>query len=207
MSGPMQVSLLRVLDRGEYRQVGGTRTLQADVRFVAATNRDLQELVLAGKFRDDLLYRINTITLKVPPLRERPDDIPRLAEHFLRTVHLPGTPRRSFSSAAMARLCAYPWPGNVRELRNVVERLLLLSPADAGDLIGEQELAEVLPQSAGRPRPDAAGPEGDALDEAEKAHILRVLAKHQGNKTQTARALGIDYKTLLAKLRKYGGAE
>jgi len=205
MSGPMQVSLLRVLDRGEYRQVGGTRTLQARVRFVAASNRDLQDLVLAGKFRDDLLYRINTITLKVPPLRERPEDIPRLAEHFLRALHMPGTAQRTFSQDAVARLSSYAWPGNVRELRNVVERLLLLSPMRSADPVSVDELAPVLPQAVAQPSADSGTPvtDADSLDAAERTHILRVLAKHEGNKTQTARALNIDYKTLLAKLRKY----
>ncbi len=97
MSGAMQVSLLRVLDRSEYRQVGGTRTLQANVRFVSASNRDLQDLVLAGRFRDDLLYRINTVALHVPPLRERPEDIRPLAEHFLQALQPPGRPARAFS--------------------------------------------------------------------------------------------------------------
>jgi DNA-binding NtrC family response regulator len=202
MSGAMQVSLLRVLDRGEYRQVGGTRTLQTDIRFIAASNRDLQELVLAGKFRDDLLYRINTITLKVPSLRERPDDIPRLAEHFLHALSHHGAPHRTFSQEALTLLASYAWPGNVRELRNVVERLLLLSPADRQGPIGAEELAPLL-QSV---RPAGAQNTAGSLEETEKTHILRVLAEQQGNKTRAARLLGIDYKTLLAKLKKYGTA-
>jgi DNA-binding NtrC family response regulator len=202
MSGAMQVSLLRVLDRSEYRQVGGTRTLQADVRFLAASNRDLQELVLAGKFRDDLLYRINTVTLKVPALRERPDDIPQLAEHFLRTLSLHGAPPRAFSKDALRLLTSYAWPGNVRELRNVVERLLLLSPADRLGPIDAEELSPLLQSS----RPAGMRAQAGSLEEAEKTHILRVLAEQQGNKTRAARLLGIDYKTLLAKLKKYGTA-
>jgi DNA-binding NtrC family response regulator len=202
MSGPMQVSLLRVLDRKEYRQVGGTRTLTAHVRFIAATNRDLQELVLAGRFRDDLLYRINTVLLRVPALRERPEDIPPLAQHFLRTVRVAGAAPRQWSGAALTRLAAYPWPGNVRELRNVTERLMLLSVPGTGEAIEADELDALLPAG---PVLHAARPEsGDALEEAEKSHIRRVLQAHAGNKTQTARALRIDYKTLLAKLRKYG---
>jgi DNA-binding NtrC family response regulator len=206
MSGSMQVSLLRVLDRGEFRQVGGTRTLLANVRFMAASNRDLQSLVLAGKFRDDLLYRINTVTLKVPPLRERPEDIPRLAEHFLHVLRLPGTTERTFSKDALAQLTSYAWPGNVRELRNVVERLLLLSATNITEPISEDELAQVIPQAAGQPDVATAVPssDGESLEAIEQTHILRILAKHDGNKTQTARALNIDYKTLLAKLRKYG---
>ena len=202
MSGAMQISLLRVLDHGEYRQVGGTRTLQADVRFLAASNRDLQELVLAGKFRDDLLYRINTITLKVPSLRERPEDIPRLAEHFLRTLSPHGAPDRTFSRDAQKLLASYAWPGNVRELRNVIERLLLLSTQEQRGPVGSEELSALLQPIRLAGGQDA--PTG-SLEESEKIHILRVLAEQQGNKTRAARLLGIDYKTLLAKLKKYGG--
>ncbi len=201
MSGAMQVSLLRVLDRGEYRQVGGTRALQADVRFLAASNRNLQDLVLAGKFRDDLLYRINTITLKVPSLRERPDDIPRLAEHFLRTLSHHGGAHRAFSRDALKLLTSYAWPGNVRELRNVVERLLLLCPPDRHEPIGAEELSALLQPIR---HADGQNVSSDLLDQTEKTHILRVLAEQQGNKTRAARLLGIDYKTLLTKLKKYG---
>lgn len=201
MNGPMQVSLLRVLDRGEYRPVGGTRILQANIRFVAASNKDLQELVLAGRFRDDLLYRINTITLRVPPLRERPEDIPALAEHFLRTLSPPGAPPRAMSKEAMERLISYAWPGNVRELRNVIERLLLLSPPDRHEPVSLDELAALLPPG-GLSR-GSVGTTG-SLEETERTHILRVLAEQGGNKSRTARLLGIDYKTLLAKLKKYG---
>jgi DNA-binding NtrC family response regulator len=202
MSGPMQVGLLRVLDRGEYRQVGGTRTLRANVRLVAASNRSLQDLVQAGRFREDLLYRINTVTIVVPPLRERPEDLPRLAEHFLSRLHVPGRVTRPLSPEALTRLSAYPWPGNVRELRNVIERLVLLSAPDRADPIGAEELALVLqpmPASPGSASQETLG----SLESAERAHILRVLQAHGGNKTQAARVLRIDYKTLLAKLRKY----
>lgn len=206
MSGPMQVSLLRVLDRGEYRQVGGTRTLTANVRFIAASNRNLQELVLAGRFRDDLLYRINTVLLQVPRLRERPEDIPQLAEHFLQTFHRSGGPIRHFSTEATERLAAYPWPGNVRELRNVVQRLSLLAGEQTSGPIGPNELAMVLPSTQPiRDRGDLASP--GSLQQAEKEHILRILEDHGGNKTQTAKKLGIDYKTLLTKLRKFGVTE
>ncbi|TAJ07334.1 MAG: sigma-54-dependent Fis family transcriptional regulator [Nitrospirae bacterium] len=203
MSGPMQVSLLRVLDRGEYRQVGGTRTLRANVRVVAASNRSLQDMVQSGRFRDDLLYRINTVTISVPPLRERPEDLPRLAEHFLGQLHVPGKVKRTVSSEALARLSAYPWPGNVRELRNVIERLILLSAPGRVEPIGTEELASVLqpmPASPGSAEHETHG----SLESAEQAHILRVLQAQEGNKTQAARVLRIDYKTLLSKLRKYG---
>ena len=201
MSGAMQVSLLRVLDRSEYRQVGGTRTLQANVRFISASNRDLQDVVLAGRFRDDLLYRINTVALDVPPLRERPEDIRPLAEHFLQALQPPGRPARVFSRASLEELTRYPWPGNVRELRNVIERVVLLSGDGRPESIGAEELSAMLPQGMVKKTlpPQAMG----SLEEAERGHILRVLHAHDGNKTQTARTLGIDYKTLLSKLKKY----
>ena len=202
MSGAMQVSLLRVLDRGEYRQVGGTRVLYANVRFIAASNRDLQDLVLAGRFRDDLLYRINTVGLRVPALKERPEDIPILARHFLSTLYVKGGTPREFSDAALRWLSSYHWPGNVRELRNLVERVVVLSPSGEHQAIDPDELAGVAPRADVRTDIHQTDPPG-SLEQAEKLHILRTLRYHGGNKTQTARVLDIDYKTLLAKLRKY----
>lgn len=200
MPGPMQVSLLRFLDRGEYRPVGSTRTLQADVRIVGATNSDLQELVHQGRFRDDLLYRINTVTLRVPPLRERKEDIPKLAEHILSTLRIPGTAKRTLSPEAMQALAAHSWPGNVRELRNVIEGMVLMSHG-TGPIRREDVLA-LLPKTRTTLQP------GDqthlALEEIERLHIQRVLDASNGNKTQAAKTLDIDYKTLLTKLKKYG---
>jgi DNA-binding NtrC family response regulator len=202
MPGPMQVSLLRFLDRSEYRPVGSTRTLRADVRMVGATNGDLQELVHRGRFRDDLLYRINTITLRVPALRERPEDIPRLAEHFLATVRMPGTAARSFAPDAIKRLGTYAWPGNIRELRNVVERLVLMNPATTNRPITLEDIAQVLPKTT--PGIDESDSTQLSMDDMERLHILRVLDASGGNKTQAAKTLQIDYKTLLTKLKKYG---
>ena len=200
MPGSMQVSLLRFLDRGEYRPVGSTRSLQADVRIVGATNQDIQELVAQGRFREDLLYRINTVTLRVPSLRERKEDIPLLAEHFLSSIRAAGSPTRSLSSEAMESLVSYHWPGNIRELRNVVERLIMMSSGKGP--ISREELKAVLP------KPSGSVQSGDlsncSLDEIERLHIQRVLEASDGNKTQAANTLDIDYKTLLAKLKKYG---
>ncbi|MEX5213981.1 MAG: sigma-54 dependent transcriptional regulator [Nitrospiraceae bacterium] len=200
MPGPMQVGLLRFLDRGEYRPVGSTRTLHADVRILGATNQDVQDLVLQGRFRDDLLYRINTVTLRVPPLRDRRDDLPWLAEHLLQTLRVPGSRTRSLSPEALERLAAHHWPGNVRELRNVLERIMLMN-LGTGPITGEEVQAMLPP-----PAPRSAGEESTALslDEIERRHILRVIEAYGGNKTQAARSLQIDYKTLLAKLRRYG---
>jgi DNA-binding NtrC family response regulator len=199
MPGPMQVSLLRFLDRNEYRPVGSTRTLRADVRLICATNRDVQELVLQGRFRDDLLYRINTVTLPVPPLRERLDDLPALVGHILNSVRMPGRPTRAFTPDALQHLATYRWPGNVRELRNVIERLVLMSHHTGP--ITREEIRQVLPPST------SASPAGDQaqlpLDEIERLHIDRVLSASGGNKTKAAHTLRIDYKTLLSKLKKY----
>jgi len=200
MPGSMQVSLLRFLDRGEYRPVGSTRSLQADVRIVGATNQDIQELVAQSRFREDLLYRINTVTLRVPPLRERKEDIPVLAEHFLSSIRAAGSPIRSLSSEAMGSLVSYHWPGNIRELRNVVERLIMMSSGKGP--ISREELLAVLP------KPSASLQADDlthcSLDEIERQHIQRVLEASDGNKTHAAKILQIDYKTLLAKMKKYG---
>lgn len=202
MPGPMQVSLLRFLDRKEYRPVGSTRTLQADVRIVGATNGDLQELVHQGRFRDDLLYRINTVTLRVPSLRERTEDIPRLAEYFLATIRIPGTAARSFAPDAIARLVTYAWPGNIRELRNVIERVAIMNPSATSRPLSLEDIAQVLPQPAAGH--DASDQTNLSMDDMERVHILRVLDAHRGNKTHAAKALQIDYKTLLTKLKKYG---
>ncbi len=203
MPGPMQVGLLRFLDRGEYRPVGSTRTLQADVRIVGATNQDLQERVLQGRFRDDLLYRINTVTLRVPPLRERGDDLPLLVTHILRTLRVPGGEPPSITAEALATLRAYRWPGNVRELRNVLERLVL-TRSDSTPVTAA-EIRQLLP--AGPVRLVQEDTSQLPLDEIERLHILRVIEATRGNKTQAAKTLQIDYKTLLSKLKKYGVAE
>jgi len=200
MSGPMQVTLLRFLDRGEYRPVGSTRTLQANVRVVGATNQDIQELVHQGRFRDDLLYRINTVTLRVPPLHERKEDLPKLAEHILSTLRISGTTKRTISPEAVQALTAHSWPGNVRELRNVLEGIGLMSHG-AGPISREEVLA-LLPKTR------SSLQTGDhthlSLEEIERLHIQRVLDASGGNKTQAAKTLDIDYKTLLTKLKKYG---
>ncbi len=199
MPGPMQVSLLRFLDRNEYRPVGSTRTLRADVRIICATNRDIQDLVLQGRFRDDLLYRINTVTLMVPPLRERPADIPALADHLLGNLRVAGTTARTIAAEALQHLTTYHWPGNVRELRNVIERIVLMSPR-TGPITAE-EVLQVLPPSRSTNQP--VDQSQLSLDEIERLHIQRVLSAHGGNKSKTAHTLEIDYKTLLTKLKNY----
>lgn len=200
MSGPMQASLLRFLDRGEYRPVGSTRTLQANVRVVGATNQDIQELVHQGRFRDDLLYRINTVSLRVPPLHERKEDLPKLAEHILSALRISGTTKRTISPEAVQALTTHSWPGNVRELRNVLEGIALMSNRTGP--ISREEILALLPKTRG------SSQAGDlthlSLEEIERLHIERVIDASGGNKTQAAKTLDIDYKTLLTKLKKYG---
>ncbi|HEU4504072.1 MAG TPA: sigma-54 dependent transcriptional regulator [Nitrospira sp.] len=200
MPPPMQVSLLRFLDRGEYRPVGSTRTFHADVRVVAATNQNLEQLVSQARFREDLFYRINTLTLQVAPLRERKEDIPVLAEHILGGSRAAGLPARSLSPEAMTVLTSYAWPGNIRELRNILERAIMMS-AGKGP-ISREELLAVLPKPSGGLQ--AGDLSHYSLDEIERLHVQRVLDANDGNKTQAAKILDIDYKTLLAKMKKYG---
>jgi DNA-binding NtrC family response regulator len=200
MPSPMQVSLLRFLDRGEYRPVGSTRTFHAEVRIVGATNQDLQTLVADGRFREDLFYRLNTVTLRVPALRERRDDVPALAEHFLRSLRGAGSPVRDLSPGAKAALCGYSWPGNIRELHNAIERVILMGTGTGA--ISEDEVQAVLPTA----HRDSRSSERSlcSLEDIERSHIRRVLEAHDGNKSQAAKTLEIDYKTLLSKLKKYG---
>ena len=200
MPPPMQVSLLRFLDQGEYRPVGSTRTFHADVRIVGATNQDLQTLVAQGRFREDLFYRINAVTLPVPALRERKEDVPGLAEHFLHSLRAAGSAARTLSPEATAALCGYSWPGNIRELRNVLERLMLMGTGTVA--ISGEEVRAMLPAPLSESETGQRAKR--SLEDIERWHIERVLEAHDGNKSQAAKTLEIDYKTLLSKLKKYG---
>ena len=199
MPGSMQVSLLRFLDRGEYRPVGSTRTFHADVRIVGATNQDLQALVTDGRFREDLFYRVNAVTLHVPSLSDRKEDVPALAEHFLQHLRPAGSPTLTLSGEAKTALCTYAWPGNIRELHNVIERLILMGPGT--EVISGDEVMAVLPRPSRGSQ--TARLSECTLEEMERLHIQHVLEAHHGNKSQAAKALDIDYKTLLTKLKKY----
>ena len=198
MSPAMQAKLLQVLDTGELRRVGGTRLWQVDTRIFAATNRDLEKEVRGGHFREDLFFRLNVVSLLVPPLRERREDIPRLVEHFLVRYQLPGQPKKTLAPAALALLVGYAWPGNVRELANTVERLVLLAP---GPVITPEDLpANIRPSAEPPPRQeDTPLP----LTEVERLSIMRALKYTQGKKAPAARLLGIDVKTLTHKIRIY----
>ena len=196
----MQVKLLRVLQEGELQRVGAEETVRVDVRILAATNRNLEEAVQSGSFREDLYYRLNVVTLVVPPLRERGDDIQLLVDHFV--ALFAGKNRRrvdGVTPSCMKLLKSYPWPGNVRELENAVERGIIL-------MRGEQLTEKSLPLSlqkhgAGSEQPGDARPA--SLQDAEKALIVQTLSDTGGNKSEAARRLGITRKTLQNKLHKY----
>jgi len=208
LSNSCQTKLLRVLEQGELSRVGEGRVRKVDVRVVAATNRDLDAEVKAGRFREDLFYRLNVLAVTLPPLRERGPDIALLLKHYLRDAALrSGRGKLEFSDEALAVLQQYRWPGNVRELRNLTERLAVLCPRETiclPDL--PPEFCAPLPSRAGA----GAGPAPErqdstaSLEDVEKAHILRVLQTCEGNKKLAAEKLGIDRSTLYAKLRAYG---
>jgi DNA-binding NtrC family response regulator len=202
--GPgLQSKLLRVLQDREIRPVGGTQSVKVDVRIVAATNKDLAQEIEAGRFREDLFYRLNVIPVHIPPLRERPEDIPALVEAFLRRHDESG--RRSVSQTALERLMACPWRGNARELENAIERALALSDSDVVE-------ADDLPLGAASESGDVAAPDESFLEDAAKRHLsLReleeryideVLRATGGNKVQAARILGIDRKTLYRRAER-----
>jgi len=206
MSSVMQAKLLRVIQDREIQRVGSDFTLKVDVRILAATNRDLQEDVSVGKFREDLYYRLNVVTLRVPPLKERVEDIPLLAQHFLERYARKNKKRiKGFTPLAMDMFLKYDWPGNVRELENAVERAVILGP---GDYITEKELplsiTKAYPHAEEIDRPPTVSKEPQSLEEAEKDAVLAALEASGGNKSETARVLGITRKTLHKKLQKYG---
>ena len=208
MSSVMQAKLLRVIQDREIQRVGSDFTLKVDVRILAATNRDLQEDVSAGKFREDLYYRLNVVTLRVPPLRERVEDVPLLAQHFLETYARKNKKRiKGFTPLAMDMFLKYDWPGNVRELENAVERAVILG---LGDYITEKELplrlAKAYPHGEEIDITPAVCKEPRSLEEAEREAVLTALKASGGNKSETARLLGITRKTLHKKLQKYGVA-
>jgi two-component system response regulator HydG len=203
MSLGMQVKLLRVLQEREITRVGGDEVLKVDVRVIAATNRDLLQAMAAGRFREDLYYRLNVVTLHMSPLRSRREDIPLLAQHFL--VHFAGQNHKSirgFTPQAMDRLLRYAWPGNVRELMNAVERGVVLSRSEYLD---EAELPLIsASEGATEPLPGVMEDGEAPLEEVEKAAILKSLAAAEGNKSEAARRLGITRRTLHQKLKKWG---
>jgi DNA-binding NtrC family response regulator len=203
-----QAKLLRVLQERELERIGGSRTVRVDVRVVAATNRDLQAEVSAGRFRADLFFRLHVFPIVLPPLRERREDVPRLLEHFVaRTARRLGRPVDGLAPAFVDRARAYPWPGNVRELENLVERALIMS---RGGVLDASDLLALPAAPAARAAPGGAEPPGDGgstLEDVERAHILRVLEgtswRIEGDHG-AARRLGLNPSTLRGRMRKLG---
>ncbi|MFA6284677.1 MAG: sigma-54 dependent transcriptional regulator [Desulfurivibrionaceae bacterium] len=199
----MQAKLLRVLQEHEVQRVGGQETLAVDVRVLAASNRNLEDEVAQGKFREDLYYRLNVVTLLVPPLKDRKEDIPPLAEYFVEKFAKKNNRQvAGITPRCMALLINYPWPGNVRELENAIERGIILM---RGDYLDEESLPIPVKRFAmknGTP-PSASAPPG-SLEEAEQNVIKNILAETGGNKSEASRRLNITRKTLLSKMHKYG---
>jgi two-component system response regulator HydG len=191
-----------VLQDGAFERVGGVKTLRVDVRLVCATNKNLIEEVRAGRFREDLYYRINVIYLRVPALRERRADIAPLAEDFLRHFsRVNGKKISGFEPKALEALTDYPWPGNVRELKNIVERMVVLSRGSGLTLADVPE--DIQRPMLGTPSLQAAAPVGQ-LSEIEKSAILAKLQAVRGNKSLAAKELGISRRTLYRKIQEYG---
>ena len=195
-----QPKILRVLQEGEFERLGGTRTLQVDVRIVAATNQDLAEMVREKRFREDLYYRLNVITVRVPPLRERHEDIRVLAQHYLRVYAAKnGRKLEGFSNEALERLESYKWPGNVRELENLIERTVLLARKDR---IDAEDLPEEVAGVKRPPRDAILELVGTPLADIEQRLLDETLRITGGNKTQAAKLLGIDVRTVARKLER-----
>jgi DNA-binding NtrC family response regulator len=218
----MQPKLLRVLERKEVRRVGGTKTLEVDVRIVAATNRDLGVEVNRGRFREDLYYRLAVARVHVPPLRERRDDLPLLIEHILATT--PGGESAQIAQETVDLMMKHDWPGNVRELRNVIERAVLLAEVpDSEDALRRAPAAPVRSEPSITVTPSQTATSSDAamtvpvdvgipfklakqnvISEFEKRYISRLLAQHDGNISAAARAAGIDRMSIHKMLHRLG---
>jgi two-component system response regulator PilR (NtrC family) len=197
----LQAKLLRVIEGGVFRRVGGVSDIHSDVRIVAATNRDLQKMIDEGRFREDLYFRLNVLSLKIPALRERRDDIPLLVEHFLMKF---SAGKKRFTPDVMKRLQNYRWKGNVRELENIIERVLLLAD---GDIVDSDALPEEIRDSshAEKLSVPAGGIDLEKLMcDTEKAYLLDALKKTNGVKTEAAKLLNLTFRSFRHKLKKYG---
>ncbi|HCY87973.1 MAG TPA: DNA-binding response regulator [Desulfobacteraceae bacterium] len=195
----VQVKLLRAVQERQVQPVGAEQSRSVDIRIIAATNLDLQDRIASGDFREDLYYRLSVIPLFIPPLRERPEDIPALVTHFLKKYHAPADVR--FSKDALDALSAYHWPGNIREMQNIVERCIILRSGrkiEAGDLNLPGQQAQSSPLNPVIPD------EGISLEEVEKAYVTKALEKAGQNRSEAARLLKIPRHVLLYRLEKYG---
>lgn len=201
----LQVKLLRVLQEREFERVGGTETIKTDIRVIAATNRNLEEMILKGSFREDLYYRLNVVSVDVPPLRERKEDISLLADYFLHKFGQENSKAMSgFDAEAIAIMEEYHWPGNVRELANVVERAVIMS---TGAIIFPEDLPPSLSKTPLSPEPLSSGYTGkplkEIIKEVEKSIISQALGQNGYNKMKTARDLGLSRRALLYKIEEY----
>jgi two-component system nitrogen regulation response regulator NtrX len=206
MSIKTQAKVLRVLQEQTMEAVGGTAPIKVDARIIAATNKDLQTEIRGARFREDLYFRLNVIPVFVPPLRERREDIPLLADHFMAEFAREyGRRVKGFEPGATAALLDYPWPGNVRELRNVIERLMIMVP---GERISAADLGFLDPGGLARPGqpapPSARVTLHEARDNFERDLILRTLAEQQGNMSRTAEVLGVERSNLYRKMKAFG---
>ena len=204
-----QAKLLRVLQERAVVRVGGSRSIPLDVRVVAASNRNLSEMIASRLFGEDLFYRLNVVQVPVPPLRDHREDIPGLVEHFVRLLSRDSGHRpKEFSPGALSRLGAHSWPGNVRELKNLVERLLILVP---GPVVGEGDLRGMLPGSLPDLAPEAVPqpelPLREARDRFERSYVMEVLARCGGNIARASARLGVDRTSLHRKIRIWEGGE
>lgn len=197
----LQAKLLRVLETLTVTPVGGHEDRRVDVRVLAATSRDMRQMVADGTFREDLFYRLNVVTITLPPLRDRPDDIPILFEHFLKEIsEHKHTPPKRVSPEVMRRFQTYRWPGNVRELRNTLESMMVLAE---GDTLTERDLPERIAEAATEIPRDREVPAGMTMEELERLAIIKALDQYGGNRTHAATRLGISVRTLQRKLRQY----
>jgi DNA-binding NtrC family response regulator len=206
----VQIKLLRVLEERQFERVGGHTTVEVDIRLIAATNRDLRAVVEQGRFRSDLFFRLDVVSITLPPLRERVEDVPLLCRHFLREFSARDGKRvDSITPDAMNLLLAYGWPGNVRELRNAIERMVVLARSDRLTLrdVPPNVRQAVSPEGPKGPwrvgEPGRPGPAPTSMAEAERAMIQAALRKQDGNRTRAAEQLGISRRTLQRKLKQY----
>lgn len=202
MSAKTQAKVLRALQEARFTRVGGTRVIESDARVIAATNKNLLAEIEQGRFREDLYFRLAVVPLSVPPLRDRREDIPALATHFLQEAAARSGKRpKTFSEGALKRLKSHSWPGNVRELKNLVERLMIMSP---GDVIDLRDLPPEIVESDGIPISQPYSSLREARDDFERRFILSALRKNRGNVTKTAEDLGVERSNFYRKLKGYG---
>ncbi|HEU4367644.1 MAG TPA: sigma-54 dependent transcriptional regulator [Methylomirabilota bacterium] len=204
LASHLQAKLLRVIQTGEFTMVGGNHPQRVNVRIITATNRDLRQAVAKGVFREDLYFRIAVVHIVIPPLRDRREDIPLLAAHFLRSFIASSNQQntRGLTSRAMTALVNYPWPGNIRQLKNWIEQALVLADGDTIDL---QHFPSLTREASEALRPAAPlAPLGLRLEELERWYVLETLRRADGNRTKAARQLGISLRGLQYKLRRYG---